>query len=351
MNSKRIATAMKRLGRWTVVRRRMKTLCAALISAVANYSLFTIICSLFMSCEYKDLCYDHNHWALATPAFDWSKAPSANPKSMTVLVYDKANLGSEPERYDYRLVPPYPEIRLTPGDYQALTYNNDTETILLRGLEEPSTVEAYTRTSSIEEGTMIDTRAQMPRAAGNEPVILEPDSLWAGLSEDIHISLDSLYKIKMMPEPRFVEIDITVKNVPNLKYVGQMGGALTGLAASIFLETGKLSENTATQAFTCEAVDGSTIHMKFRCFGHCPYHAEGSHSAHIFTLYAVLADGSKWYYTQDVSEQMHDPETNPDEYNLYLELEELPIPKPIVNGSGFQPTIDGWQGVEIDVGM
>jgi hypothetical protein len=27
----------------------------------------------------------------------------------------------------------------------------------------------------------------------------------------------------------------------------------------------------------------------------------------------------------------------------------LPVPKPIVNGSGFQPTIDDWQGTEIDV--
>ena len=341
---------MKRLGRWSSCR-HMQSLGIALMSAVAPVLLFILPLALLTSCEYKDLCYDHNHWAMATPAFDWSKAPGANPKSMTVLVYDKARPATEPERYDYRLVPPYPEIRLVPGDYQALTYNNDTETILLRGLEQPSTVEAYTRRSSIEEGTMIDTRSQMPRAAENEQVILEPDSLWAGLSDDIHIQLDSLYKINMMPEPRFVEIDITVKNVPNLQYVGQMGGALTGLAASIFLETGQLSDVTATQAFTCQATDGSTIHMKFRCFGHCPHHAEGNSSQHVFTLYAVLADGSKWYYTQDVSEQMHDSEKNPDVYNLYLELEELPIPKPIVNGSGFQPTIDDWQGVEIDVGM
>ena len=40
-----------------------------------------------------------------------------------------------------------------------------------------------------------------------------------------------------------------------------------------------------------------------------------------------------------------------DDYEVGIELDELPIPKPIVNGSGFQPTIDSWQGVEIDVGM
>ena len=36
---------------------------------------------------------------------------------------------------------------------------------------------------------------------------------------------------------------------------------------------------------------------------------------------------------------------------LFVEVDGLPVPKPIVNGSGFQPTIDGWQGVEIEVSM
>ena len=36
---------------------------------------------------------------------------------------------------------------------------------------------------------------------------------------------------------------------------------------------------------------------------------------------------------------------------IAIDIDELPIPKPIVNGSGFQPTIDGWQGIEINVEM
>ena len=61
---------------------------------------------------------------------------------------------------------------------------------------------------------------------------------------------------------------------------------------------------------------------------------------------------------------MHDPAKNPEihydpknpetleiTYDIDIDLEDLPVPKPIVNGSGFQPTIDGWQGVEIPVDM
>jgi hypothetical protein len=48
---------------------------------------------------------------------------------------------------------------------------------------------------------------------------------------------------------------------------------------------------------------------------------------------------------------MHDASQGPDAEEIIVNLDDLPIPKPIVNGGGFQPTIDGWQGVEIDVGM
>ena len=71
----------------------------------------------------------------------------------------------------------------------------------------------------------------------------------------------------------------------------------------------------------------------------------------------MLADGSKWYYTQDVGNQMHDPSHggggggSDENVEIDIVVDDLPIPKPIVNGSGFQPTIDGWQGIEIPVDM
>ena len=51
---------------------------------------------------------------------------------------------------------------------------------------------------------------------------------------------------------------------------------------------------------------------------------------------------------------MHKEQPNPGpegEDEIDVDIDGLPIPKPIVNGSGFQPTVDGWQSIEIDVGM
>ena len=153
------------------------------------------------------------------------------------------------------------------------------------------------------------------------------------------------------PEERTHEITITITDVPNLQYTYQFGGSLTGLAGCVNMQSGRVGEELVTQAFTGYAADATTLVFRFRIFGHCPDHAAGILHSHQLTVYAILADGTKWYYTEDISAQMHDEAQNPDDEDVTINLNNLPIPKPIVNGSGFQPTIDGWQGVEIEVGM
>lgn len=79
-------------------------------------------------------------------------------------------------------------------------------------------------------------------------------------------------------------------------------------------------------------------------FGHSP----AVDKAHQLTVYAVLSDGSKWYYTYDVTGQIH---SAPDPRNVHIVLDGLPLPKPITNGGGFQPEVEPWQPVEIDIEM
>ena len=321
---------------------------------------------LLTSCDYKDLCYDHNHWVEVRVIFDWqqadgeatkaAKAPETTGAGMTVLFYDMDTPLSEPIRYDL----PGRDggtVRLHPGTWRAMAYNYDTETILYRGMESIATLEAYTRKSSIEEGTQL-SRAGMPRPTSNEnePVILEPDPLWACYSEPLTLTMDEAANntqrvVTLYPTSRVTEVTVTIHNVPNLQYTGQFAGALSGLAPSVWMESAQLGEGAATQAFTATVTDETTLQMQFRIFGHCPQADEGEIRTHILTVYAILADGTQWYYHEDVTDQMHDLEKNPDNLHIYLDLYDLPVPKPIVNGSGFHPTVDGWQGEEIEVTM
>ena len=307
---------------------------------------------LFTSCKHKDLLVEGRVVTLNV-AFDWQKAPEAQPAGMTVLFYRQDDTSAEPIRYDLSGMLGG-TVQLSPGLYQAIAYNYDTETILYRG-SSIETLEAYTRISSLEEGTQLSpTRAQMPRAVSteNESVILEPDLLWGAVSSPLALTgFEEEQSTVLQPVPRVHDITITIHNVPNLQYTGQFGGALSGLASSVWMSSGQAGDECATQAFPVYVLDETTLQMQFRVFGHCPHSEDGVINPHLLTIYAILADGSKWYYTQDVTEQMHDAQSTSDDTHIYLELDELPLPKPIVNGSGFQPTLDSWQNIEINVGM
>jgi hypothetical protein len=323
---------------------------------------------LFIACEYKDLCYQHPHTVNVRVQFDWAKAPYANPEGMAVLFYDLNNPSAAPQRFDL----PGRDggiVKLETGTYRALAYNYDASGVIIRGTESISTVEAYTRPSSIEEGTGLSGEG-MPRANGTESqnVILEPDSVWAATYYKLTIDMvepvtyDNVkeghneetktdYTIVMQPERRIRQITVTIRNVPNLQYTSNFAGAISTLAPSVFLETGNLGKEDVTQAFTLSNVADSTLQADILFFGHCPNAADGTTNSHILTVYAILADGSKWYYTIDVTDQMHDATKNPDPYHIYIDVDNLPAPKPIVNGGGLHPTIDTWQGVEIPVTM
>ena len=312
---------------------------------------------LLASCEYKDLCYDHSHTGVVNVRFDWQKVHDLDAKGMTVLFYDTQETTGEPERYDF-VGRDGGSARLLAGDYRGVGYNYDTETILYRGTESSSTLEAYTRRSSIEEGTQMSVISRgftMPRAAGTEQeqVILEPDPLCGAQSDAFHMTANTSETVTITPAMRTKVVMVTINHVPNLQYTSQIGGALTGLAPSVNMTTGELGEGCVTQSFTSSSRGDSTIVMRFNIFGHCPHAQGGSYNTHQLTVYAVLADGSKWYYTQDVGDQMHNPSHtgNGDDVEIDIVINNLPIPKPIVNGSGFQPTVDGWQGVEIYVDM
>ena len=306
---------------------------------------------LLVSCKYKDLYYEQDDWADVNVGFDWQQAPHMEPEGMTVLFYREQQGTVTPERYDYT-GKQGGKARLRPGEWKAVGYNYDTEAILYQGMESAATLEAYTRKSTISEGTRMPTR-DMPRAQTTEdqPVILEPDPLCGGASSTFPLIMGQGQNVTVTPQMRTKEVVINITNVPNLQYCTDFGGALSGLAPSVLMTSGILGEGCVTEAFAGRATDATTLEFRFRIFGHCPEGAQGILNPHLLTIYIILADNSKWYYVVDVSNQMHGSGHSSGDEEIDIDVDGLPVPKPIVNGSGFQPTIDTWQGVEIDVGM
>jgi len=326
--------------------------------------LLLLLSGLLASCEYKDLCYDHYHYVNVRVVFDWHNVPDAAPDGMLVYFYSVDDPSGERVRYDL----PGRDggiVRLLPGTYRAVAYNYFSESILFRGYETIPGLEAYTRQSSLEEGTRFSTRTDyVPRSVStaDQPVILEPTALWAAASEEFTLELpervtfDSIRAgagesetetrtVVLTPDTRTADVTVTVHNVPDQVFENQFAGALGGLSPSVWVASGRKGDGLATQAFSLSPVGGARLRGTFRIFGHCPdsgVDAEGGTHEHILTVYAVLADGTKWYYDFDVTGQMHDALKNPDPLRIFIDVDGLPVPKPIVNGGGFHPDVDGW---------
>lgn len=328
--------------------------------------LVLLLAGSFASCEYKDLCYQHPHWVDIRVQFDWKNAPDANPEGMTVLFYNVDDPTVAPVRFDL----PGREggnVSLLPGRYRALAYNYDTESILYRNTEVVSTFEAFTRPSSINEGTHM-TYGDLPRDEGKdeESVILDPDMLWGATSTVFEIEMQdpvtydyvkegetatthNSYTVTLVPGPRVCNVTVTVHDVVNMKYSTNYAGVLSTLSPSVMMESAVSTAGSVTQAYTFTKIDAETLQAKFHIFGHCEHSGSVDPGTHILTVYSLLDDESKWYYTFDVTNQMHDAEKNPDKYNVNIDVYGLPVPKPITNGSGLKPTVDNWDNIEIEL--
>lgn len=303
---------------------------------------------LLASCEYKPLEYDFEMAGRGELAFDWQGDTTCTASYMKAVFHGEGGVrsfdmeGREGGAY-----------RLMPGAWTPVAWNGDAEAILMKGTESPDTYIAYTRTTSVKSATRMASRGEVPQVkAPGEPVIVEPDPLWFGVGGAVWVlpSREAEPRTVVM-EPRTITIDITIHDVPNLKWTTQFGGTLTGLASGVECATGTRLSEPATQAFYMYSPADSTLHARSIAFGLCP-EENGAYPKNYLTIYLILGDGTQWYCTMDVTEALRSAPFDEKTLTLTLDLRGgIPVPAPLAGGSGFVPTIDDWVGVEIELSM
>lgn len=325
------------------------------------------ISMLFPSCEHKDLCYHHPHTKTLRVEFDWRDAPDADPEGMSVFFYPVDGEDAPMRRLDFS-GKTGGEIEIQEGRYMVLCYNNDTESVLLRGTDSFYTHEGYTREGNIFESIYGSGADYAPQAkeAENERVVICPDMMWGCTALDVEISetgvsylcfpesekedlggrpaVSTGEVITLYPHEMVCTYTYEVRNVKNLKYAMQMCGSLSGMAPSLMLGDESLGTECVTIPFESVSDGVSTITGRFHTFGH---HEKNS-APHKLLLYVWFDDGSKYYYTFDVTGQVH---SAPDKRHVHIIIDGLDFPQPIGNGSGFLPSVDDWQTVEEDIIM
>lgn len=309
--------------------------------------LFLFAMSL-TSCRHKDLYMEEEMTSELQVVFDWSNAPQANPESMALYLFEED--GHNPMRFIFSnktgglIKAPF-------GLRHAICLNADnTDWARMRNNESIETLEIYTQDAEAI-GTRADDTATIPRPEGTEDerIAATPGMLWGSRSNNISIVPHSgMQTITMYPQEAVCHYIVDVYDVDNLEGVesSAVDATLSGMAEGYSHGQQSPTDNTVSMKIN---LTGNTaeknLHGEFLTFGECP----ATVAKHWLTLYMVLTDGSKWYHSFDVTDQVTKA---PDPTHVHIIVRGLNLPEPPKDGNAELKTdVNEWQAVNIGLHM
>ncbi len=307
---------------------------------------FTAVC--LSSCRHKDLYMEEEMTSQLQVVFDWRNAPEADPESMALYLYDKD--GRNPMRFIFSnktgglIKSPF-------GTHHAICINADnTNWARMRNHESVESLEIYTQDAK-EIGSRADNSSTIPRPEGteNERIASTPGMMWGSRTNNIAITPhDGMQTITMYPQEAVCHYIVDVYDVKNLEDIesSAVDATLSGMAEGYC--HGQQSATDNTVSFKVDLSGNATeenLHGEFLTFGECPT----TTAKHYLTLYMVLSDGSKWYHSFDVTDQVAKA---PDPTHVHIIVRGLDLPEPPKEGNAdLNTNVNEWQAVNIGLKM
>ena len=301
---------------------------------------------LTSSCTHKDL--DFGGVADLTVLFDWSAVSDANPSSMMLSVFS----GSSQPVFKPLQGKDGGGIMLPAGDYQMIGYNEDTEVLYTKG-DKWGSFEICSQPTEFELKSRMFARSRaVPRGAGteNQQLIEEPDQLWTSVCEKATVTGIVGRKVTMEMETATFVLNFVIKNVDNIEYITDILATVSGMSGSWIPAQHKCSDTECLIPFQLTKKD-DTFSGSVRTFGYRRTGNNGEAMKHLLVVYTEMTDGSRRYYTFDVTDGVNkaDPATG---NKVEIVLEEMPVPKPIENNSaGLLPDVVEWEEIVIPLKM
>ena len=323
-----------------------------------------------VGCRHKDLCLHHPHEVVLKVEFNWQNAPQANPQGMCVFFYPVE--GGRPVRYDFKGTAGG-EIELTVGQYNVVCYNNDTEAILFSYSDDFAKHNAYTREGGLFEPVYGSAAAPRIMASGSEEerIVITPEMLWGCATFDVEITDTGIsytcipysseienyvyvtreeHIITLYPTDYICHYSYEIRDVSNIKYASQMCASISGMAGGVTFATGEVYKESVTLPLPATIMqESATVYGEFLTFGH----SLSNPDPHKMLLFVWMNNGDKFYFGEgsekfDVTSQIHNA---PNPKRVHLIIEGLDLPKPIMNGGGYKPSVDDWEIVWDDINM
>lgn len=305
------------------------------------------------SCVHRNFEYDDGRLGYVEVVFDWMHDPSADPKSMMLLMYPRE--GGDALRFDFA-GREGGIIRIAPGVYDGICMNSDKRGVLY---ENEDSFAAFTVTTeeleNIPLGSNTYARADvLPKAPGTEdqPIYDNPPMMWSSSETGFDVTVNSGIRTNMQvdhqiltlyPKPIVDTYMVTVKNIKNVENIRTLSGTLSDMSSGYLAGEQADTDNAAILPFELTAYqENKRAEGTFLTFGHCP----GERRSHKLMLYAILTDATKYYWEFDVSDQAHNP---PDEHGIHhIIVEFLDIPE-LGGESNMGANVGDWSSNDIYV--
>ncbi|MDE7426211.1 MAG: DUF5119 domain-containing protein [Muribaculaceae bacterium] len=300
------------------------------------------------ACHHKDLYMPGGAVSRLEVVFDWRYAPEADAASMALYMYEQD--GTAPLRFIFSN-PNGGEIKAPMGCHHLIFLNSDnTYWLKMRGNENVETMEVYTGDAGEMSAQNLES-ASVPRVRGTEDERLAttPGMLWGGRANDVRITPHTgTSTITLYPREVVCHYTVDVLDVENLDGVGGsvIDATLSGMAEGYSYGKETATDVPVTMTFELEANEAQRqLHGEFLTFGECVR----TTVPHYLTVYLIMSDGSRWWYSYDVTDQVS---TAPDPRHVHIVVRGLPLPEPPSDGeAGLVPNVNDWQTVTIGLQM
>lgn len=304
---------------------------------------------ILSSCHHKDLLYDEPLTNDIEVVFDWRNAPDADPKSMVLYMFSEAT--GQPMRYIFT-GRDGGTVNLPFGRYNSLCMNADnTDWAVQTSTGDIEQFKTTTPDVTTLPGRRI-TIESLPagRASETERVAATPGMLWAHRVDGFEFHYTDTHKVlTLYPVEAVSHYTVDILDVDNLESLDEtaVDATISGMAEGYLHGSGTATPEKVTNPFILVAdAAGHKLSGEFLTFGRPSDPADDL--THIITIYTLLADGSKWYYTADVTDQVKNA---PDPHHVHIILRNLTLPKNVqdTEGGAFSVDVDQWQTEHINL--
>lgn len=332
----------------------------ALAMAIAS----TVI-AVLSSCDHKELCFDHDEhafrcqlrvvptyqqeWELCSAeGFNWSDY--AYWQQSFGIHYDDLRplLPSGLRIHDFctngpndmiNIEPMGETIRLRPGRHQLLFYNNDTEYIVFDDMYLCASAKATTRTR-----TRTSYKGNPFYSGSSEPTVNMPDMLYGNYNSNYtaeHTEAPTEMTITM--HPLVFKYLVRYEFSKGQEYVALARGALSGMAAAVYLLGAGTAAEASTLLYDCSMMAWGAQAL-VTSFGVPDYPSPFYTStrtprSHALNLEVRLKNGLIRTFNFDVSDQIN---KQPQGGVIVVSGIEISDEDGNQSGSGFDVAVDGW---------